>query len=123
MDCKLLIPDVESERHPDIAIYKSRPPNDTSKAWRTWIPEVVVEIISPGSERRDYEEKREEYLELGVREYWIIDSNRQEMLVHRRRGQRWVEQLVRPPEVYTTRVLPGLAVDLTPVVAAADDIR
>jgi Uma2 family endonuclease len=121
-ECKILIPGLESERHPDFAIYKTPPPNPTSRVWRTWLPELVIEIVSPRSEHRDYEEKREEYLRVGIREYWVIDSNRQEMLVHRRWGKRWVERVVRPPEVYTTRLLPGLAFDLTPVFAAADAI-
>jgi Uma2 family endonuclease len=118
-ECKILIASLESERHPDLAIYKY-PPVDELDLWATWIPELVIEIVSPGSEHRDYEEKREEYFRFGVTEYWIIDADRQEMLVLRRRGGRWVERVVRPPEIYRPRLLPGFEFDCAPVFEAAN---
>src|SRR5262249_8722272 len=33
-DCKLLVEDFESERHPDLAVYKTPPPSRDSTAWR-----------------------------------------------------------------------------------------
>ena len=86
-ECKLLIDGFESERHPDLAIYKN-PPTSEENLWSTWIPDLVIEIVSPGSERRDYEEKREEYLAFGVSEYWIVDAAKPEMLVLQRKGGR-----------------------------------
>src|SRR3712207_5021687 len=59
-ECKILVADLESERHPDLAVYKTSAP-DEDDPWSTWIPDLVVEIVSPGSEQRDYVEKREEY--------------------------------------------------------------
>ena len=39
MDCKLLIPEWESERHPDIAVYLTMPKGPKNRTmWRTWIP-------------------------------------------------------------------------------------
>ena len=67
-ESKILLRQEESERHPDVSVYK-RPPDSDDDLWATWIPEIVVEIISPGSGQRDYVEKREEYLLYGVREY------------------------------------------------------
>ena len=34
---------------------------------------LVVEIISPGTRRRDHEQKKPFYLDAGVAEYWIVD--------------------------------------------------
>ena len=90
-DCKLLLGEVESERHPDVAVYR-QPPRHEEALWATWIPDLVVEVISPGLEHRDHVEKREEYLLFGVREYWIIDADREEVLALRRRGGRWTER-------------------------------
>jgi Uma2 family endonuclease len=117
-ECKILIADAESERHPDLALYKTPPPEDD--VWATWIPEVVIEVVSPGSEHRDYEEKREEYLRFGVREYWIVDADRREVLVLRRSRGRWAERVLRPPQVYTTRLLPGFEFACGLVFEAAD---
>jgi Uma2 family endonuclease len=91
-DCKILLADLESERHPDVAVYKTPPPSAGDEVWSLWIPEVVIEIVSPGSEQRDYEEKPEEYFRFGVKEFWIIDAQRQEMLVLRRLRGKWSEQ-------------------------------
>lgn len=115
--CKLLVGGLESERHPDLAIYKTPPPADDS--WSTWIPKIVIEVVSPGSERRDYEEKREEYLLFGVKEYWVFDADRQEMLVLRRTNGQWDERTIRPPKVYRTRFLPGLEFSCALVFQAA----
>jgi Uma2 family endonuclease len=37
-------------------------------------PDLLVEILSPGTSRRDRNEKLKLYAESGVREYWIVDS-------------------------------------------------
>src|SRR5262249_17805201 len=118
-ECKVLLTteEGESERHPDVAVYKEPPPAED--VWATWIPDLVIEIVSPGSEHRDYVEKAQDYLVFGVREYWIVDEAKGEVLVLRRRGGRWVERIVRPPEVYTTTVLPGFAFDCAAVFEAA----
>jgi Uma2 family endonuclease len=105
-DCKVLITSQESERHPDISVFKKAPP-DVPNIWVNWIPEIVIEVVSSSSEYRDYVEKREDYLPAGVREYWIVDAGRQEVLVLRRVRGQWKEQMVRPPQVYRTRLLPG----------------
>lgn len=115
-ECKILIAGFESERHPDLSIYLSRPP-DARDLWSRWIPEIVIEIVAPGSEVRDYSEKREEYLAFGVQEYWIIDPAKSEMLVLRRFRGRWTEQTVRPPQRYASRLLPGFEFDLSRVFA------
>ena len=117
-DCKILIADLESERHPDVAIYKNPPPEEDD-FWAAWIPEIVIEVVSPGSEQRDYVEKREEYLRFGVREYWIVDAERQEILVLRRSGGRWIERTLRASDTYRTRLLPDFVFACAPVFEAA----
>jgi hypothetical protein len=46
-ECRLLVNDLESDRHPDLAVYKTPPP-DSEKAdeiWSQWIPEFVIVIV------------------------------------------------------------------------------
>lgn len=118
-DCKMLLPQWESERHPDIAVYKTPPP-EREDVWAVWVPALVIEIVSPGSEQRDYEEKREEYLQFGVKEYWIVNSESREILILRRSRERWVPRLLHAEESYRTRLLPDFEFDPGPVFQAAD---
>jgi Uma2 family endonuclease len=119
-ECKILLASMESERHPDLAIYKTPFPEEDN-FWPVWVPEIVIEVVSPESEHRDYEEKREEYLLFGVREYWIVDADRQEMLVLQPSGDHWRERPIRPPRLYKTRLLPGLEFSCAPVFQAAEE--
>jgi Uma2 family endonuclease len=116
-ECKLLLADLESERHPDLSIYKTPPPAEDD-FWSTWIPELVVEVVSLASVQRDYEEKREEYLAFGVKEYWIVDPDRQEMLVLTRFRGKWRDRTVQPGEIYESKLFPGFQFDLAKVLNA-----
>jgi Uma2 family endonuclease len=115
-ECKLLLADLQSERHPDLAIYKTPPPREDD-VWSIWIPELVIEVVSLASALRDYEEKREEYLAFGVKEYWIIDAERQEMLVLIRFRGKWREQTIHPGEIYESKQFPGFRFDCAAVMS------
>jgi Uma2 family endonuclease len=118
-ECKILVSGLESERHPDLAVYKTSPPSDNEEAWSNWIPELVVEIVSKDSKSRDYDEKREDYLQFGIQEYWIFDADKKEMLALCRSRGKWTEKTVRPLEVYRTTLLPGLEFKCEDVFKAA----
>ncbi len=51
-------------------------------------PELVVEVVSPGQEKRDYRYKRSEYAARGIAEYWIVDPGQQQVTI-----LEWVEGL------------------------------
>ncbi|MCC8044163.1 MAG: Uma2 family endonuclease [Clostridiales bacterium] len=45
-------------------------------------PDMVVEIISPSSERKDRSIKLAKYMNAGVREYWIVDLRQEKVIVY-----------------------------------------
>jgi Uma2 family endonuclease len=45
-------------------------------------PDWVIEIVSPSSRRMDYLVKLMNYEKAGVREYWIVDIEKQRVTVH-----------------------------------------
>jgi Uma2 family endonuclease len=47
-------------------------------------PAIVVEILSPGTRRRDETLKRDLYARAGVREYWMVDPGREAVTICRR---------------------------------------
>lgn len=113
-ECKLLIDPTQSERHPDLAIYKTPPPAEDSTVWLIWIPEIVIEVVSADSAERDYGEKPEDYLHFGVREYWVIDPLKQVVVIHCRVGGRWRLQSLTAGQKYATPpLLPGFELDVT----------
>lgn len=46
-------------------------------------PDLVVEISSPATRRRDVTLKRDLYLRFGVRDYWFVDLDRNAVVVFR----------------------------------------
>ena len=88
----------------------------------TDVPAIVVEFVSAGrrNRRRDYVEKRDEYIALGVREYWIIDRFKRTLTVFRKTEKGQEEQVVQENEVYRPTLLPGFEVPLARLLALAD---
>ncbi|MDQ3624883.1 MAG: Uma2 family endonuclease, partial [Verrucomicrobiota bacterium] len=116
-EAKILVADDQSERHPDLLIYKTPPP--ATDVWSTWVPEIVIEVVSANSATRHYEEKPPEYLAFGVSEYWIVYSDKGQMTVLRRSGGRWAPTVLKSGETYRTRLLSGLELNLAAVLDAA----
>jgi Uma2 family endonuclease len=58
--------------------------------------DLIVEILSPGRQNRerDLTAKRQLYEKYGVGEYWIIDSENQEVLIFRRDAKTFQQSVV-----------------------------
>jgi hypothetical protein len=118
--CKLLVRKWESERHPDLSVYLTKPKGrKDSKVWRNWLPELVIEVVSERSADRDYIDKREEYWDLGIKEYWIVDGKRERIVVLRRGKSAWLEKRVGPTDTVTTKLLPGFELPFQAILDAA----
>ena len=46
-------------------------------------PDLVVEVLSPSTAKRDFTKKREIYARNGVKEYWIVDWVAKNIFVHK----------------------------------------
>jgi Uma2 family endonuclease len=86
------------------------------------VPAIVVEFPSsrPADQRRDYDEKRVEYRDLGVKECWIIDRFRRKMTVYSWHGKRWAKREYADAAAYTTDLLPGFDLPLGDLFAISD---
>ena len=90
---------------------------------RVDVPTIVVEFVSKRSQDRvrDYQEKRVEYLEVGVKEYWVIDRFQRKMTIFRRPVD-GPEEVVLPADgIYRTPLLPGFDLPLAELLEVADD--
>ena len=78
-------------------------------------PNLVVEIGSPSTRRRDEIIKRKLYERFGVEEYWVIDPEIETIAVFRHVGehyQRVLELAVERNDTLTTPLLPHLTLPL-----------
>ena len=82
-------------------------------------PELVVEIGSPSTRRRDETIKRALYERAGVTEYWVADTELDVVRIYRRLdGTRFArpEQFsLEAGDVLTTALLPGLELPLSEI--------
>jgi len=90
---------------------------------KTDVPAIVVEFVSNRHRDRvrDYEEKRRQYLAIGVQEYWIIDRFQRIMTVCRGRPGEPAEQIIKENEIYRTPLLTGFELPLARLLKVADD--
>ncbi len=85
-------------------------------------PTIVVEFVSKGKRNRlrDYDEKREEYQEVGIAEYWLIDRFQRIMTVYHHEAAKSSTLVVKEQETYRTVLLPGFELPLARLLALAD---
>jgi Uma2 family endonuclease len=76
----------EQERtvvQPDISIVCDNSKNKLENGKRcNGAPEFIVEILSPSTSTHDWFYKLNKYLQAGVREYWIVDTQLKKIFVH-----------------------------------------
>ena len=81
-------------------------------------PDLVVEIISETTRKRDEVTKRKLYERFGVQEYWVVDPELETVKIFRRTQQgygRAVELSKERNDLLTTRLLPGFDLALTEI--------
>ena len=82
-------------------------------------PALVIEILSPGTRRRDEQIKRRLFERTGVREYWLVDPLRNRITVYRRAAggsfPKVAELAAADRAVLTTPILPDFRLELEPL--------
>jgi len=97
----------ETGREPDLLFVAQEHLDRLRKTYLEGPADLVVEIVSPESVGRDRGEKFYEYEAAGVREYWLIDPEREQAEFYRLKGKRY--RLVEPDAEghYHSTVLEG----------------
>lgn len=100
-------------REPDLLIVANPPAQQTL---------FVLEILNEGAEarKRDFVDKREDYAQAGVPEYWIVDPFAREITVLKLEGQVYVEHgRYQANEIASSAKLTGFSVHCEPMWAEA----
>jgi len=101
-EAKLQLPEMQSERRPDLSIYLNPPPTEDAQPWDEWVPDILIEVVSASSEHRDYEIKPPEYHRAGVKLYGIFDPFLRRVIALNRRGDSWRKTVLGEDRVLTT---------------------
>ena len=113
------VPIGDDRRRADRALWigLGRIPDD-----ETDLPTILVEFVSARrrDRLRDYEEKRDEYLGAGVKEYWVIDRFRRMMTVYRNTPAGPAASTVAASATYQTELLPGFVLPVARLLTSAD---
>ena len=106
-------------REPDVLVLRDRA--DPRYQERFWLgADLVAEVVSPDRPERDLVDKRADYAEAGIPEYWIADPRHDTITVLTLAAGAYVEHGVHSRgDAAASPLLDGLAVD----VAAAFDAR
>ncbi len=115
-----------STRYPDLMILSpacAAALSGKARSLITWdmpTPSLVVEVVSPGDENyeRDYLEKRREYAERGIPEYWLVDPQRQVVLVLTLEGQFFQEACFAGQTAIASPTFPNLTITAQSVLNA-----
>ena len=104
-------------REPDLVLLRDA--SDPRRHDRYWLgADLVAEIVSPDD--RDYSEKRADYAEAGIPEYWIVDPRDRVITVLTLGRDRYVKHgQFRPDERAKSAILDGFDVDVAAAFAVA----
>ena len=80
------------------------------------VPDIVIEILSPGNNKKELDNKYDAYEEAGVSEYWLISPQDKSFLKYTLVDDKYQpSKLMADDAIITTPILPGFELNLTTV--------
>jgi Uma2 family endonuclease len=108
--------DAENIVQPDIVFVTSANLSIIQRPAIFGVPDLLVELVSPSSVRRDRYDKRDLYARFGVKEYWIGDpANKALEILTLKNGHYELHCCAEEKGKLTSLVLPGLEFDLSEI--------
>lgn len=104
--------DVPSSRAPDILLLLDNRIDQLQQNQVIGPANLVIEIVSEGSIRTDYVDKRREYELGGVPEYWILDRRKKEAMFLQLNADGLYDEVLSDDDVYHSRELPNFQLNV-----------
>jgi Uma2 family endonuclease len=85
-------------------------------------PRLVVEVVSPGDEAkpnyiRDYRDKRDQYAAIGIPEYWLVDPEREWVMVGSLSAEQYAFETFTGDQTIVSPTFPELKLTVAQVLA------
>ncbi len=112
-------------RLPDVIVFEGETAQDLKGVDILESPPIIaVEIVSSGSKnrKRDYELKRQEYQELEIAEYWLVDPEKQKVtiLMFDKAAQFYEQQEFRGEMAIESSIYPELRITAKQILMLSD---
>jgi Uma2 family endonuclease len=111
--------DPDRSRRPDVAFVSrercQQAPVPPEGDWDV-VPDLAVEVVSPGNNAAELEQKLVEYFRFGVRQVWVLHPEQRRLYVHE--SLRKVSALNEDDTLTGGDVLPGFSLKLADLFAA-----
>jgi Uma2 family endonuclease len=104
--------DVPSSRAPDILVLLDDRIDQLQQNEVIGPANLVIEIVSEGSSRTDYVDKRREYELGGVPEYWILNHKKKEVMFLQLNADGIYDEILPDSDVYHSRALPNFSLNV-----------
>jgi Uma2 family endonuclease len=102
---------------PDI-LFLSNERMDRRKDWIYGAPDLMVEILSKGTKKKDQKTKLALYEKHGVLEYWLVDTDNRTVEIHVAKQAKFIKKaLLHEGEVLTAEVVPGFQMPVSDIFA------
>lgn len=103
--------DIFTVVQPDVCVVCDRAKLD--EAGCVGAPDLIVEVLSPGNNKKELQNKYEVYEESGVHEYWIIHPSEETMIIYSLiDGKYQPSRLFSHGDIISSACIPGFELDL-----------
>lgn len=107
-----LVAETDTVVQPDICVICD--PEKIDRRGCNGVPDMIIEVLSPSTAKKDLNEKFNLYQEVGVKEYWVVFPDAEEISVYLLKdGKYELENQYEENDQVPVTTLPGLVVNLT----------
>jgi Uma2 family endonuclease len=84
-------------------------------------PDLIVEILSPGNNKKELQNKYEVYEESGVKEYWIIQPYELTLMIYTLVNKKYIpSKLFTSGDIVESKCIKGFKLDLEEIFSNLD---
>ncbi len=121
-DEKALVEFPRNDYEPDVIFFRSeKAAQIVGDTFFFPIPDLIVEVLSPSTEKNDRKIKFQDYARHGVEEYWIVEPKRCTIEQYLLEGARYPSALPRREGMLQSHAIAGFSVPITSLFDEAEN--